>query len=159
MQSLSPYVIYTHSIFRYFILLFAVIVVIQSLIGMLSKKKFMKTNRMMALFLMICCDIQLLLGLSLYFSNGWASKLTSGEAFTYVGNRFWTVEHSVGMIVAIILVHMGYTYTKRNMDDDRKFKRLFWCVFAAMCIFFAMIPWEGKQVVGRPNMPTLHVAS
>ncbi len=159
MQSVSPYVIYAHSLLRYLILFFALIVVVQSLVGMLGKKKFMKTNRMMALFLLICCDIQLLLGLSLYFGNGWAGVLTHGEAFTSVANRFWTVEHSVGMLVAIILVHIGYTSTKRNLDDDRKYKRLFWCVFIAMGIFFAMIPWEGKQVVGRPNMPTLHAGS
>ena len=159
MQS-YPYVIYIHSILRYFILLFAVIVVIQSLAGMMGKKKFLKTNRIIALFLLICCDIQLLLGLFLYyFKIIGPGVLKSGTVMTDTANRFWAVEHSVSMVIAIILVHVGYTFTKRNMDDDRKFKRLFWCIFIAMGIFFAMIPWEGKQVVGRPNMPTLHTGS
>ena len=71
--------------------------------------------------------------------------------------RFWAVEHSVGMIVAIILVHMGYTVAKKNMDDDRKFKRMFWFDFIALAIFVATIPWEGKPGgVGRPNVPHLN---
>jgi hypothetical protein len=41
------------------------------------------------------------------------------------------------------------------MDADRKYKRLFWCSFIALGIFLAMIPWQGKQVVGRPNIPQI----
>ena len=63
---------------------------------------------------------------------------------------------SVGMIVAIILVHIGYSVAKKPMDNEKKFKRLFWCSFVALCIFVAMIPWEGKQVVGRPNVPAMN---
>jgi hypothetical protein len=59
----------------------------------------------------------------------------------------------LAMIIALVLVHVGYSVTKKNMDDDRKFKRLFWCSFIALGIFMAMTPWEGKQVVGRPNIP------
>ncbi len=72
-----------------------------------------------------------------------------------VYTRFYAVEHSVGMIVAIILVHIGYSVAKKNMDDDRKFKKLFWCSFIALAIFLVMIPWEGKQVVGHPNFPVM----
>jgi len=152
---MQSYFLYFHSILRYFILLFAIIVVIQSLAGMMGKKKFLKTNKQGALVLLIFCDLQLLLGLSLYFLKGWATVLTSGGAMANTYNRFWTVEHSVGMLVAIILIHVGYSATKRNMDDDRKFKRLFWCSFVALVIFVATIPWSGKQVVGRPNIPVM----
>jgi hypothetical protein len=152
---MQAYLLYFHSILRYFILLFAVIVVIQSLTGMMGKKKFQKSNKQGALVLLIFCDLQLLLGLALYFLKGWATVLTTGGAMANAYNRFWTVEHSVGMLVAIILVHIGYSSTKKNMDDDRKFKRLFWCSFVALVIFVATIPWAQKQVVGRPNIPVL----
>ena len=154
---MQPYMLYLHSILRYFILLFAVIVVVQSLIGMLGKKAFGKGNKMTALFLLICCDLQLLLGLSLYYGTVIATgMLSSGDVMKDPGKRFWAVEHSVGMLVGIILVHIGYVVAKKNIDSDRKFKRLFWCIFIALGIFVAMIPWEGKQVVGRPNFPVLH---
>lgn len=152
---MQAYLLFFHSVIRYFILLFAVVVVVQSLIGMMNKKKFVKSNKQGALVLLIFCDLQLLLGLCLYFLKGWANVLTSGGAMSTTYNRFWAVEHGVGMIVAIVLVHIGYSATKRNMDDDRKFKRLFWCSFIALVIFVATTPWATKQVVGRPNIPTL----
>jgi len=144
-----------HSILRYFILLFAVIVVIQSLAGILGKRKFLKSNKMGALALLIFCDLQLLLGFALYFLKGWASVLTSGGAMANKYNRFWTVEHSVGMLVAIILVHVGYAAAKKNMDDARKFKRLLWCVLIALIIFVGTIPWAQRGEIGRPNFPVM----
>jgi len=148
-----PYLIFIHSLLRYFILLFAVIVVIQSLAGILGKKKFGKANKMTALFLLICCDIQLLAGLALYYTNFHTITAPGFMKDTY--NRFYAVEHSVSMILAIILVHVGYNFTKKNLDDQPKFKRVFWSIFVALAIFFAMIPWQQKPVVGKPNVPTL----
>ena len=156
MQSYLNYFVYLHSILRYLILLFAVIVVVQSLVGMMGKSKFKSSNKQTALVLLICCDLQLLFGLLLYYYKVYAVGLMSGgDVMTDPIKRFWAVEHGIGMIVAIVLVHMGYTVTKKNVDDDRKFKRLFWFVFAELAIFIATIPWEGKHPVGRPNIPHL----
>jgi hypothetical protein len=150
------YFVYFHSIFRYFILLFAVIVVIQSLIGMLGKRKFLKSNRIPALFLLIFCDLQFLFGLVLYYHKVvQPGLLSSSTLMTDTASRFYAIEHSLSMIIAIILVHIGYSIAKKPIDDDRKFKRLFWCSFIALAIFMAMTPWEGKQVVGRPNIPVM----
>ena len=157
MQSYLNYFLYFHSILRYLILLFAIIVVLQSLVGMMGKKEFKAGNKTTALVLLICCDLQLLLGFVLYYFKVYAvGLLQGGDVMKDPYKRFWAVEHSVGMIVAIILVHMGYTITKKNMDADRKFKRIFWFIFVALVIFVATIPWEGKQVVGRPNIPHLN---
>ena len=156
MSALIPNILYLHSILRYFILAFAIIVAVQSLMGMMRKQQFKKGNRMTALFLLIFCDLQLLLGIALYYYKLVNSGLLSSVNVmkdTYA--RFYAVEHSVSMVVAIILVHAGYSITKKNMDSDRKFKRLFWCSFIALALFLAMIPWEGKQVVGRPNIPVM----
>ena len=157
MQSYLNYFLYFHSILRYLILLFAIIVVLQSLVGMMGKKEFKAGNKTTALVLLICCDLQLLLGFVLYYFKVYAvGLLQGGDVMKDPYKRFWAVEHSVGMIVAIILVHMGYTITKKNMDADRKFKRIFWFIFVALVIFVATIPWEGKQVVCRPNIPHLN---
>ena len=156
MDTTVNYFVYFHSILRYFILLFAVIVVVQSLVGMMGKRRFTKGNRMPALFLLIFCDIQLIFGLILYYHQIIQRGVLSSPTLmkdTY--SRFFAIEHSLSMIIAIILVHIGYSVTKKAIDDDRKFKRLFWCSFVALAIFMAMTPWQGKQVVGRPNIPVM----
>ncbi len=159
MNTASPYILYIHSILRYFILLAAVLVVVQSLMGMMGKKKFMPGNRKAALVLLIFCDLQLLFGLALYSMGGWLGRLSAPGGMKDTKTLFYAMEHSMSMIIAIILIHVGYSISKKNMDDDRKFKRLFWCSFLALVIFMAMIPWAGKQVVGRPNIPTLQTGS
>jgi uncharacterized membrane protein len=156
MQSSTPYILYLHSVLRYLILIVAAIVAFQSLTGMMGKKKFLKSNRMPALFLLIFCDLQLVLGLILYYTKVVQTGILSGGmVMKDTFSRFYAVEHSLSMVIAIVLVHVGYNVTKKNMDDDRKFKRLFWCSFIALCLFMAMIPWEFKQVVGRPNIPVM----
>lgn len=149
-------ILYLHSILRYFILGFAILVVVQCLVGMLRKQDFKKRIRVSALFLLIFCDLQLLFGIALYYykliNNGLLQNVNVMKD-TYA--RFYAVEHSISMVVGIILVHITYSIAKKNMDSDRKFKRMFWCSFIALALFLAMIPWEGKQVVGRPNIPSM----
>jgi membrane protease YdiL (CAAX protease family) len=156
MQSLLPYLLMIHSAIRYVILLLALIVSIQSLMGMMTKKTFNGGNRIAALILLIFCDLQLVFGLWLYFVKGWPQAFGSGNVMADPYKRFWAVEHSVSMLIAIILVHVGYSITKKQIDSERKFKRLFWCAFIALAIFMAMTPWASKMVVGRPNVPQLH---
>ena len=133
-------------------MLFALLAIVKGLSGMGGKKAFGKGDKRTALFLMICCDIQLLLGLILYFMNGWWAVLTGGTAMASNYNRFFSVEHSVGMLVAIILVHIGYSATKKQIPDASKFRRLFWFTLIAMVIILATIPWPGREVA-RPLLP------
>jgi hypothetical protein len=149
-----------HSILRYLVLLFAIIVTVQSLIGMTGKKPFQPANRKMALFLMICCDIQLLLGFVLYYIAILSSGLLKGgDVMKDTYKRFYAVEHSLSMVVAIILVHVCYSIAKKHMDPEKKFKRMFWCSFIALGIMLAMIPWDGRAIIGRPNVPSFSSAS
>ena len=160
MQSYTLGFTYLHSILRYFILLFALIVVVQSLLGILGKRKFKAINKQSALVLLIFCDLQILLGLLLYYLKGMANLFSGGDVMKDPAKRFWAVEHGFGMIVAIVLVHMGYSVTKKLIDDDRKFKKLFWFVFIALIIIVATIPWEWRVPgISRPNIPSMHVPS
>lgn len=146
-----------HSILRYFVLIFTLIVAAQSLMGMTGKKEFGQSNKKMALFMLIFCDIQLLVGLAVYYLGGHILMLKTGAAVTNHYNRFYSIEHPLGMLIAIILIHVGYNVTKKVMDSDRKFKRLFWCSFIAFVIFVAQTPWPGKKDVGKPLFPGMAV--
>jgi hypothetical protein len=156
MQSNMQHFLFLHSALRYFILIFAVMVALQSLVGMMGKKEFKKGNKQVALSLLIFCDLQLILGALLYYYKVIASgMLSAGNVMKDTYSRFYAVEHSVAMILGIVLVHVCYNAAKKNMDADRKFKRMFWCSFLALGMFTAMIPWQGKPVVGRPNIPQM----
>jgi len=141
---------FLHSLLRWLILFFAIVTIVNSVSGMSGTKPFTGRNKKIAMLLMICCDIQLLLGLGLYFMGGWWTALTSGTAMTNKVSRFFSVEHTFGMLVAIILIHLGYAATKKNIGDSSKFKRLFWFTLVALLIILGTIPWPGREMIGRP---------
>jgi hypothetical protein len=144
------FILALHSLFRWLILFFALVTIINSTTGMSGKRPFTGGHKRTALFLMICCDVQLLLGLVLYYMNGWLTVLTGGTSMASKTNRFWSVEHSIGMIVAIILIHLGYAAVKKSIADTSKFKRLFWFTLIAVIIILGTIPWPAREMIGRP---------
>jgi len=100
-----------HSGWRYLALLALAIAVIKFLIGWLGNGGWSKLDRQIGLFTTILVDIQLLLGLIL-----WAV----GAGMGLVGaNITRTVEHPVWMIIAIAVMHIGQSRTKKAADGDK----------------------------------------
>lgn len=149
--------LHLHNFLRWLVLLFAVLTLYRCMRGMGSGKAFAAGDKKMALFLLICCDVQLLLGLALYYFKGWFNVLTSGgNVMSDKYTRFFAVEHLTGMLIGIILVHIGYSSIKKNIPDNTKFKKVFWYVLIAFIIIMATIPWPFREIVGRPLFPGMH---
>lgn len=148
--------LHLHNFMRWFVLLFGILVIIRSMSGMGGNKAFSAGDKRMALFLLISCDLQLLLGISLYITNGWLDVLKNGVDMANKVNRFFAIEHMVGMLIAIVLVHIGYSSIKKNIADSAKYKKLFWYTLIAFIIIIATIPWPFRELVGRPLFPGMH---
>ena len=150
-----------HNIMRWAVLLFGVLALFTGLRGIGGKKDFTNGDKRTALYFMIACDIQLLLGLALYFLKGYYRNFSGGDMGTVMKDptmRFWTVEHMIGMIIAIIIVHIGYAGTKGNRPHATKFRRLFWCTLIALLVIAITIPWPFRQLgVARPWVPGMGV--
>lgn len=116
-------------------------------------KAFTKSDKRPAMLLMITADIQLLLGLVLYVGNDWFKVLTGGGFMKLPAQRFWAMEHMLGMLIAIVLIHIGYSAIKKDIPDASKFKKLFWFTLVALIIIFATIPWPFREIIGRPLFP------
>lgn len=152
--------LHLHNLMRWVVLIFALLTLIKGFSGMSGKKAFTAGDKKTAMFLMISCDIQLLLGLALYFMKGWFQVLTSGSEFMKLpAQRFFAMEHAVGMIIAIVLVHIGYAATKKNIADGAKFKKMFWFTLIAFIIIMATIPWPSREAIGRPMFPGMTVGA
>ena len=142
-----------HNLLRWVLLFFALWTIIKSMSGMSGSRSFGSSDKKPALFLMITADVQLLLGLVLYIGNGWFKVLTSGGAMAHAAQRFWAVEHIFGMLLSIILIHVGYSATKKDISDKSKFSRLFWFTLIGLIIILATIPWPFREAVGRGLFP------
>lgn len=146
-----------HNLLRWVILILAVLTLVKSYAGMSSKRPFTAGDRKTALFLMISADVQLLLGLALYMMKGWMSSFSQGGVMANSVTRFWAVEHIFGMVVGIVLIHLGFSAAKKNTEDTTKFKKLFWFTLIALLLILVTIPWPFRvEGVGRPWFPGMN---
>jgi hypothetical protein len=140
------YFLIAHNILRWAVLLFGVWTLLNALTGVFSKRSYTAGDNRTNLFFMISCDIQLLIGLILYFNNQWFANLKAhaAEVMKNPMERFFAVEHSLMMIIAWLLVHIGRSMVKRSDIDTQKHKRSLIYFGLAIVIIIAMIPWPFK---------------
>ena len=135
-----------HSGIAYLALLMLVIVVINSAIGLSSKREFILKDRTIALFGLIFAHIQLLIGLVLYFLSpmGIASISRFGmhEVMKNAGLRQMAVEHPFINIIAIILITIGWSKHKKSMTASTKFKSITIFYGLGLVLILSRIPWR-----------------
>lgn len=107
---------------------------------------------------MISCDVMLLLGLYQWFTGSLGlnaiKEFGFGEVMKTPMLRFFAVEHLAGMLIAIILVHVGRSYAKMNVADSVKHKRSLLFFGLALLIILISIPWPFREVgMGRHWFP------
>jgi hypothetical protein len=148
--------IHLHSILRWVVLLVALWAIIKMAAGRSGNKAFTASDKRPALFFLITMDLQLLVGLVLYFIGNFGIKNIQAQG---MGNlmkdaigRFFAVEHTLGMVIAVILVHIGYAATKSNISDKKKFSKAFNLFLIALLIILISIPWPFRDL-GRNWWP------
>jgi hypothetical protein len=105
-----------------------------------------KKDKMPALFFMIICDIQLVIGLLLYFKySGYGVQAFNSGVDNVMKNadvRKIAVEHIVLMVIAFTFVHIGYAKIKKAMLMSR-IKRISLIFFGiALVLILAAVPWS-----------------
>lgn len=104
------------------------------------------------LFFMVALDVQMLLGLFLYFvasPNMAAIRSDFGAAMRDPVARFWAVEHVTMMMAAVILAHVGRVLARKARTPAAKRKRLLICFGLATLLMIGGTPWPGMRA-GRP---------
>ena len=141
------YSLVIHSILRWAVLLFGIWAVLAALSAVFSKREYRNSDNRIGLFFMISCDIQLLMGLILYFTGMWFEKVKSGlgAVMKDPAERYFAVEHALMMIIAWLLVHIGRNMVKRAGTDAQKHKRSLIYFGIALLIILLMIPWPFRQ--------------
>jgi hypothetical protein len=140
-----------HDLIRWLILIFAFWTVISAITGLASKRVYTVGDSRSNFFFMLSMDIQLLIGLILYFTNGWFESLKHiSESMKDPMVRFFTIEHSVMMIIAWILVHAGRVSVKKASTSQSKFKKSLLFFGIALLIILIAIPWPFREAIARP---------
>ena len=111
-----------HSGFRYIVFILVLVAIIQSLLGWFGKKPYTELNRKINLFALISAHTQLLIGIVLYFLSPFVQF--NSDTMKNDVTRYFTVEHWVGMIIAIVLITIGHSKAKRIETSEGKHKTI-----------------------------------
>lgn len=141
-----------HSWNRWLIILAGILLIVMLISALKGRIHNMQQINNVALTFIISLHVQLLVGILLYFI---LSPLTEaalndfGAAMKNSGLRFWAVEHSILNLVGIILAQIGYSKSKRKIQEKSKQKTLLIWTSIALLLILLVIPM-GIMGVERP---------
>jgi hypothetical protein len=136
-----------HSWLRWIVLLAGLLAFVSAVAGVFRKTPWRRTDDRMGFWFILTLDIQILLGLLLYFA---LSPLTTGAlrdfgaAMKDSALRFWAVEHVTGMVIAAALAHIGRARTRR-VESLRRHKLAAVFFGLALAVVLLSIPWPGTS--------------
>lgn len=133
---------HVHSFIALLSLLLLVASVFYNSYGWVARKPFSKTNKLMALLGLIAVHTQFLIGLLLYFVSPLGLSNFSGEAMKNSVSRLYVLEHPLVMIVALVLITVGYSKLKQPSTDVLKFKRVVTLYSLGLVLILSRIPWS-----------------
>jgi hypothetical protein len=102
---------------------------------------------MINLFTMITLHTQLIIGLVQYFITSGKVKFFDGW-MKEAAFRFYGMEHLMGMLIAIVLITLGYSKSKRGTTDSEKFKPIKLFYLIGFILIIASIPWPFRTALG-----------
>ncbi len=136
--------LHAHSGLRWIVLALLVAAIIKAFSGWKGNSQFTEGDRKLALFTLIFTHIQLLLGLWLYFIS---PKVAFVEGFMKDSVlRFYSVEHITLMLIAIILITVGFSAAKRASEDAARFKKIAVYYLIGLLVILAGIPWPFREL-------------
>jgi hypothetical protein len=136
--------LHAHSGLRWLVLLFIIIAAFKALMKWRSAAPFTEGDRKLNLYTLIATHVQLLIGLALYFIS--EKVRFEPEAMKDPISRFYTAEHSVMMLLAVVLVTVGYIRAKRATEDALRFRSTAIYFMLALAVLLAGIPWPFRNL-------------
>lgn len=138
-----------HSYWAYLVLTILIIAVANAIVGLLKKKSFSDKDLRLGLFTLIFSHIQLLIGLGWYFSSPYfkALKANGSEVMGDAALRLLAIEHPIMMILATIIITIGWSKHKKKTEDHKKFKPFVIFYGIGFLLILSKIPWNQWPVV------------
>jgi len=146
--SLYSAMLHAHSIGRWIVLVLLLFAIINSLLA--GSRPYIRSDNRLGLLLTIFADLMLVVGIYLYFVGPLGYKIIQNVGMSAAMkdpyNRFFAVEHLAGMLIAIILIHLGKAQGRRPIGDRAKHRRTMIFYLVALLIILASIPWPFREI-------------
>jgi hypothetical protein len=141
--NLYPILLTIHSYWRWLVLLAGAAAVIMGMAGWAKRLPFAPWGSRVSRLFVIAMDVQLVLGLWLYavsplVRDAWRNMAAAMKQHEL---RFFAVEHTMTMLIAVVLAHVGSWRCKRAPDDLGKYRNVLGWYLASLVVILAGIPW------------------
>lgn len=138
--------ILVHNILRWILLPLMLFVLFRSYSGWFGNQKYEKIDNATGGALIGMAHLQLVLGLIIYFAVApWLDmlKADAGAVMRDPVSRLKAIEHPLTMIIAIVLIQLGRTFSKKLTEDKKKFKTVaIYTTIALILILSRQITWS-----------------
>ena len=151
-MSLYVVALFLHSYVRWAVLLAALIVLARSFSGWRGARVWTPLDERLHVALVATTDLQFTLGVAMYLflsPHAQAFFADPGNGIEVPPLRFFGLEHPVTMLLAVSLVHIGRTRSKKAPSPALRHRRVFTTLLIALLMMCASIPWPGLDS-GRP---------
>ena len=141
--------LHLHSVGRWIVLVLLLIAIFNSAVA--GNRPFIKSDNRTGLLLTIFADLMLLIGIALWFMSprwGYTTIQARGMA-DVMGDataRFYVIEHLTGMLIAIILLHIGKAQARKPIGDRAKHRRTLIYYTIALLLILLSIPWPFRSI-------------
>lgn len=153
------YLLMLHNLFRWLVLFIAIYTLYTNFVGWKNAKTYTRRDKVMNSTFVGMLDLQLIIGLLLYFVFSPTTQLAFNDMKYAMHNpelRFYAVEHIAGMVIAIIVAHIGAAISKRSKSDTHKFRKAFIFFGIAILLILLSLPFTFHGGA-RPLNPFDHV--
>jgi hypothetical protein len=144
--------LWLHSWLRWAVLVTGLVAWLRAVSGKTARRPWTPQDELWGLLLTISVDLQFVVGLVLYIFLSPITRLglrNFAAAMQINVARFFTIEHAIGMIAGIALVHIARVKIRKAADPDRKHRLALVLYGIALVLMIISIPWPGLAV-SRP---------
>jgi heme A synthase len=141
---LYPHLLALHNAIRWIVLLAALIAVAVAGSGWNGTKPATPTFRRWTVVFVIAMDLQFLLGLILYLIASPIPRMAFQNMAVAMKDhelRFFTVEHTTYMLIAVISAHVGAVLSRKAQTDRTKYRGATIAFAVSLLLMLAGIPW------------------
>lgn len=133
---------HAHSGIRWALLAFLILAIVVAFQRAKKNGTFDPKDRSIPLFAMILLHLQVLLGLVLYFISPHVQFAASTMKDSTL--RFYTVEHILMMVIAAVLITIGWSKAKKSPANS--WKLIFKYYLISLIIILVAIPWPFRNL-------------
>ena len=147
---LYSFLLHLHSVIRWVVLLLLLIAILNSLTA--GNRLFTRGDARTGSMLTGFADLMFLIGIVLWYFGPRGYKFIESMGMSAAMKdsyaRFFAIEHPVGMLIAVILLHIGKAQGKKAITDRSKHRRTLVFYLLALLIILLSIPWPFREKIG-----------